>query len=61
VKLSKKDLFFLAEALRYRLEWYQRELEREDLSDDESSDLTNDEAYLQALLAHLETEYRKEG
>jgi hypothetical protein len=53
VTLSPKAARFVAEAVEYRLEWYERELRRTDLSEDEESDLKNDMQYFRAILTEL--------
>jgi hypothetical protein len=49
--LNFKALGFIVEAIEYRIDWHDHELRRDDLSEDERSDLTNDMYYLRALLA----------
>ena len=53
--LSPKALRFLIEAVEYRMTWYQQELDRLDLSDDQRSDLTNDHMFFGSILEALQT------
>jgi hypothetical protein len=48
--ISSKALRFVIEAVEHRLAWYERELAREDLPDDDRADLSNDCMYFQSLL-----------
>jgi hypothetical protein len=50
VNLSPKAMRFTVEALEYRISAYEQQLERTDLHEDESSDLTNDLMFLESLL-----------
>ena len=42
MNFSPKAIRFIVEALEYRIEAYQKQLETENLNDDEVSDITND-------------------
>ena len=53
MELSGKTKQFLAEAVRYRLTWYDGELARADLSDDKRSELATDKQFLASLLESL--------
>jgi predicted site-specific integrase-resolvase len=50
VNLSPKAMRFTVEALEYRISAYEQQLERTDLQENESSDLTNDLMFLESLL-----------
>ena len=53
VSLSSKASRFVAEAVEYRLEWYEQQLRRTDLSEDDESDLKNDMQFFRAILEDL--------
>jgi hypothetical protein len=53
MEFSHRSLRFLVEAVRFRIEWYEHELLRDDLDDDARSDLTNDHGYFCSLLAAM--------
>jgi cell fate (sporulation/competence/biofilm development) regulator YlbF (YheA/YmcA/DUF963 family) len=53
MNLSPKAMRSIAEALEFRIAAYQSQLESEDLSEDEVSDLTNDSMFLESLLQDL--------
>ena len=48
--LSPKAMRSIAEALEFRIAAYQSQLDSEDLSEDEVSDVTNDSMFLESLL-----------
>jgi predicted site-specific integrase-resolvase len=50
VNLSPKAMRFTVEALEYRISAYEQQLERADLQENESSDLTSDLMFLESLL-----------
>ena len=56
MELDVKALGFLARALEYQIGWYEEQMQRPDLTEDEYSDLTNDRYYLQSLLESIEQE-----
>jgi hypothetical protein len=56
MKLSAKAIRFIIEAIEYRIGWYEHELKREDLSEDEKSDLTNDLYYFRSILRELKAQ-----
>ena len=60
MEFSHKALRFLTEAVRFRIEWYERELLRGDLDDDTRSDLTNDHLYFCSLLTAMTDADRRE-
>jgi hypothetical protein len=53
VNFSPKAIRFIVEALEYRVEAYQKQLETEDLNDDDVSDITNDMMFLESLAQEL--------
>lgn len=54
MNLSFKDVQFIIEALDYRIEAYRNNLNKEDLDEDEASDISNDCCFLEALRNDLE-------
>jgi hypothetical protein len=50
MNLSPKAMRSIAEALEFRIAAYQSQLDSEELSEDEISDLTNDSMFLESLL-----------
>jgi hypothetical protein len=56
VNFSPKAIRFIVEALEYRIEAYEKELETENLNDDEASDMTNDMMFLESLSQELKKE-----
>jgi hypothetical protein len=56
VNFSPKAIRFIVEALEYRIETYQKQLETENLNDDEDSDMTNDMMFLESLSQELKKE-----
>lgn len=58
MELDFKARVFLMEALEYRIEWFEQELRRDDLTDDDLSDLRNDRCYLHSLLADIRRLHR---
>ncbi|MEH2299979.1 MAG: hypothetical protein V7K88_13380 [Nostoc sp.] len=56
MNFSPKVIQFIVEALEYRIEAYQKQLETENLNDDEVSDITNDVMFLESLLQELKKE-----
>ncbi|MGI2908862.1 hypothetical protein [Tolypothrix sp. VBCCA 56010] len=56
MNFSPKAIRFIVEALEYRIEAYQKQLETENLNDDEVSDITNDMMFLESLLQELNKE-----
>ncbi|MEH2263435.1 hypothetical protein [Nostoc sp.] len=53
MNFSPKAIRFLVEALEYRIEVYQKQLETENLNHDEVSDITNDMMFLESLSQEL--------
>jgi hypothetical protein len=53
MNLSPKAMRSIAEALEFRIAAYQRQLDSEELSEDEVSDLTNDSMFLESLLQEM--------
>lgn len=53
MNFSPKAIRFIVEALEYRISAYQKQLETENLNDDEVSDITNDMMFLESLLQEL--------
>ncbi|WP_341524729.1 hypothetical protein WKK05_19060 [Nostoc sp. UHCC 0302] len=53
MNFSPKAIRFIVEALEYRIEAYQKQLEIENLNEDEVSDITNDMMFLESLLQEL--------
>ncbi|MBN3910707.1 MAG: hypothetical protein ACYTXT_33660 [Nostoc sp.] len=56
MNFSPKAIRFIVEALEYRIEAYQKQLETENLNDDEASDMTNDMMFLESLSQELKKE-----
>ena len=54
MNLSPKAMRSIVEALEFRMAAYQIQLDSEELSEDEVSDLTNDLMYLESLLQDLQ-------
>lgn len=54
MNLSFKDVQFIIESLDYRIEAYRNNLTKEDLDEDEASDISNDCYFLEALRNDLE-------
>jgi hypothetical protein len=53
MNLSPKAMRSIAEALEFRIAEYQSQLDSEELSEDEASDLTNDSMFLESLLQEM--------
>ncbi|MBD2303423.1 hypothetical protein H6G80_07505 [Nostoc sp. FACHB-87] len=53
MNFSPKATRFIVEAIEYRIDAYQKQLEADNLSDDEISDITNDMMFLESLLQEL--------
>ncbi|WP_414526617.1 hypothetical protein [Nodularia chucula] len=53
MNLSPKAVRFLVEALEFRIAAYQVQLDKQDLSEDEASEITNDMMFLESLLQEL--------
>jgi hypothetical protein len=53
MNLSPKAMRSIVEALEFRIAAYQSQLDSEELSEDEISDLTNDSMFLESLLQDL--------
>ncbi len=53
MNLSPKAVRFLVEALEFRIAAYQVQLDEQDLSEDEASEVTNDMMFLESLLQEL--------
>ncbi|MBN3878481.1 MULTISPECIES: hypothetical protein [unclassified Nostoc] len=56
MNFSPKAIRFIIEALESRIEAYQKQLETENLNDDEVSDVTNDMMFLESLSQELKKE-----
>jgi hypothetical protein len=53
MNLSPKAMRSITEALEFRIAAYQSQLDSEELSEDEVSDVTNDSMFLESLLQDL--------
>ncbi len=53
MNLSYKATQFIIEAIEYQIKAYQERLDREDLDEDEASDIINDSGFLEALCRDL--------
>ena len=53
MQLNFKARQFIIESIDYRIGWYEEQLRRSDLEEDQRSDLTNDLFYLRALVGDL--------
>jgi hypothetical protein len=53
MQLDFKARSFIVDAVEYRITWYEDQLRRDDLDEDQRSDLTNDLFYMRALLTDL--------
>ncbi|MBH8554195.1 hypothetical protein I8751_17860 [Nostocaceae cyanobacterium CENA357] len=53
MNFSPKAIRFMVEALEFRIEAYQKQLETENLNEDEISDITNDMMFLESLSQEL--------
>ena len=54
INLSPKAMRSIAEALEFRIAAYQSQLDSEELSEDEVSELANDSMFLKSLLQDLQ-------
>jgi hypothetical protein len=54
MNLSPKAMRSIVEALEFRIAAYQSQLDSEQLSEDEASDLTNDSMFLESLLKEMQ-------
>ena len=54
MNLSPKAMRSIAEALEFRIAAYQSQLDSEELSEDEVSELANDSMFLKSLLQDLQ-------
>ncbi|MBW4621240.1 MAG: hypothetical protein KME17_18010 [Cyanosarcina radialis HA8281-LM2] len=54
MNLSPKAIRFLVEVLEFRIAAYQVQLDEQDLSEDEASELTNDMMFLESLLQEFQ-------
>ena len=54
MNLSPKAMRSISEALEFRIAAYQNQLNSEELSEDEISDVTNDSMFLKSLLQNLQ-------
>lgn len=61
MELSSKALHFVAEALEYRIGWYEQQLARDDIDEDTEADLSNDRGYLLSLLGDIRARVPKPG
>jgi hypothetical protein len=53
MNLSYKATQFIIEAIEYQIQAYQERLDKEDLDEDEASDIINDSGFLEALCTDL--------
>lgn len=53
MQLNFKARQFIIESIDHRIGWYEEQLRRNDLDEDQRSDLTNDLFYLRALVDDL--------
>jgi hypothetical protein len=54
MNLSPKAMRSIAEALEFRIAAYQSQLDSEELSENEISDVTNDSMFLESLLQEMQ-------
>lgn len=59
MNLSYKATQFMIEAIEYQIQAYQERLDREDLDEDEASDIINDSGFLEALCTDLKKNLRE--
>jgi len=60
MNLSYKATQFIIEAIEYQIKAYQERLDREDLGEDEASDIINDSGFLEALCRDLKKNLNEE-
>jgi hypothetical protein len=53
MKFSTREIYFLKDAVEYRIQSYEKLLKSDKLTDDESSDIINDKGVLEVLLNSL--------
>jgi hypothetical protein len=53
MKFSTREIYFLKDAVEYRIQSYEKLLKSDKLTDDESSDIINDKGALEVLLNSL--------
>jgi hypothetical protein len=58
MELNFKARSFILDAIAYRISWYEEQLRRDDIDEDERSDLTNDMLYMQSLATAFKTSDR---
>ncbi|MEH2002154.1 MAG: hypothetical protein V7L00_26045 [Nostoc sp.] len=56
MNFSPKAIRFIVQAIEYRIKAYQKQLETENLNEDEISDITNDMMFLESLSQELKKE-----
>lgn len=59
MELSPKAIRFIIEALDYRIKAYEESLEREDIDEDESSEIANYAMFLEAIREDLQKASRE--
>ncbi|TGO02637.1 hypothetical protein PN36_21460 [Candidatus Thiomargarita nelsonii] len=57
MKFSTREIYFLIEAVEYRIQSYEKRLKSDMLTDDEYSDIVNDKGVLEILLETLKEKY----
>jgi putative heme degradation protein len=60
MELSPKAVRYMMEALEFRIDAYQKQLEMENIDDDEASDITHDMMFLQSLFQALSETHEAE-
>jgi hypothetical protein len=61
MELPPKGLILIIHAIKYQIKWYESQIERKDITEDEHSDLTMDMMYLESILKGLREELRKKS
>ncbi|TGO02147.1 hypothetical protein PN36_29680 [Candidatus Thiomargarita nelsonii] len=59
MKFSTREIYFLIEAVEYRIQSYEKRLKSDELSEDEYSDIVNDKGVLEILLETLREAHPK--
>lgn len=60
MNLSYKAMQFIFEAIEYQIQAYQERLDKEDLDEDEASEIINDSGFLEALCRDLKKNLSEE-
>ena len=55
INLSPKATRFVVEALKFRIDAYREQLDNQQMSEDKTSDITNDLMFLESLLEELKS------